>query len=992
MKRNCILITLLVVLFLPLSLSQNLPANEAVAQLSNPQSEIKNPKLDKAEFAQKTQKLQMPFIANEGQVDECVAFYAKTFGGTVFVTKNGDIVYSLPKSEKAEDSSHNLYRGETSRSCRDAIPCVFNAFAQRDALCRISEKREPRITDYVSWIVGCASYAHQTGLSSLNSPNTSTPTSHSTAVALKEEFVGAKISGIKGEGESVTKVSYFKGNNPSKWKSNISTYELVNVGEVYKGIELKLKAHGNNVEKLLYVKPGANPEQIKIRLSGIQPSESSMTEEIQPPESPFIKGDLTKSPLEKGARGLWVNEEGQLVAETELGPVKFTKPIAYQEIDGKRVDVPVEYRIQDVGWVKRSALNKNGLNDLNQLNGLDGFASLNPSYPNSLNQSNQLNISPSANPNSEIENPKSEYGFKVASYDRAKDLIIDPLLASTFLGGANNDYGYSLALDTSGNVYVTGKAGSGFPTTSGAYDTSLTGYNDVFVSKLDGGLTSLLASTFLGGSGNDSGYSLTLDTSGNVYVTGDTWSTDFPTTSGAYDTSFNGGLNDVFVSKLDSGLTSLLASTFLGGSGSSVFLYEEGYSLTLDTSGNVYVTGSTNSKDFLTTSGAYDTSYNGGYDVFISKLDSGLTSLLASTFLGEGAGSSLALDTSGNVYVTGSTSSSDFPTTSGAYDTSYGGSGDVFVSKLDGGLTSLLASTYLGGNAPDSGNSLALDTSGNVYVTGTTYSTDFPTTSGAYYDTSLDDSWGDAFVSKLDSGLTSLLASTYLGGNASDDGNFLALDTSGNVYVTGWTGSSDFPTTSGAYDTSFNGGGFGDAFVSKLNSGLTSLLASTYLGGAEDNNDEDEYGTSIALDTSGNVYVTGLTSSSDFPTTSGAYDTSFNGGDYDVFVSKLDSDLSSCGVATAITSSPSEFTIPWGDNTEVTVTVTGEDGCAVIGDKVKATSNNTHIATVSPSKVTTNANGQATFTIAGNAKGSAKVKFRESTANLRTKVNVEVAE
>jgi len=673
----------------------------------------------------------------------------------------------------------------------------------------------------------------------------------------------------------------------------------------------------------------------------------------------------------------------------------------------------------------------------------------------------------STNPKSEIQNlsstsigdTKSEYGFTVASYDHTKPLIIDPLLASTYLGGSGKDHGYSLALDTSGNVYVTGLTwstdfpttsgtydtssngysdvfvskldggltsllastylgggdereegyslsldtsgnvyvtgntrSSDFPTTSGAYDTSYNGYANVFVSKLDSGLTSLLASTYLGGSGEEYGYSLTLDTSGNVYVTGDTWSTDFPTTSGAYDTSFNGGLNDVFVSKLDSGLTSLLASTFLGGSGSSVFLYEEGYSLTLDTSGNVYVTGSTNSKDFLTTSGAYDTSYNGGYDVFISKLDSGLTSLLASTFLGEGAGSSLALDTSGNVYVTGSTSSSDFPTTSGAYDTSYGGSGDVFVSKLDGGLTSLLASTYLGGNAPDSGNSLALDTSGNVYVTGTTYSTDFPTTSGAYYDTSLDDSWGDAFVSKLDSGLTSLLASTYLGGNASDDGNFLALDTSGNVYVTGWTGSSDFPTTSGAYDTSFNGGGFGDAFVSKLNSGLTSLLASTYLGGAEDNNDEDEYGTSIALDTSGNVYVTGLTSSSDFPTTSGAYDTSFNGGDYDVFVSKLDSDLSSCGVATAITSSPSEFTIPWGDNTEVTVTVTGEDGCAVIGDKVKATSNNTHIATVSPSKVTTNANGQATFTIAGNAKGSAKVKFRESTANLRTKVNVEVAE
>src|SRR3989339_2235747 len=147
---------------------------------------------------------------------------------------------------------------------------------------------------------------------------------------------------ITGNEKAVTKVIYFKGNNPSQWKTNISTYGVVSLGEVYDGIELKLKAYGNNVEKLFCVKPDANPEQIKISLSGLQPSELSMTEEIQPPESPFIKGDLTKSPLEKGARGLWVNEHGELVAETELGPVKFTKPVAYQEIDGKRVEVAVE--------------------------------------------------------------------------------------------------------------------------------------------------------------------------------------------------------------------------------------------------------------------------------------------------------------------------------------------------------------------------------------------------------------------------------------------------------------------------------------------------------------------------------------------------------------------------------------------------------------------------------------------------------------------------
>src|SRR3972149_5586991 len=213
-----------------------------------------------------------------------------------------------------------------------------------------------------------------------------------------------------------------------------------------------------------------------------------MTKEIPPPESPFIKGDginnssykggaAAKSPLdfvvsaqsnEKGARGLWVNEEGQLVAETELGPVKFTKPVAYQEIDGKRVEVAVEYRIQESG---------------------DGSqkSELNPKSRNS--DSKNLKSAIQNLSSTEIGEPKLEYGFKVASYDRTKDLIIDPLLASTYLGGSSDDRGYSLTLDASGNVYVAGYTSStNFPTTSGAYDTSYNGGDyDVFVSTLTTG-------------------------------------------------------------------------------------------------------------------------------------------------------------------------------------------------------------------------------------------------------------------------------------------------------------------------------------------------------------------------------------------------------------------------------------------------------------------------------------------------------------------------
>ncbi|HHT9112603.1 MAG TPA: DUF7948 domain-containing protein [Candidatus Wunengus sp. YC65] len=753
-------------------------------------------KPSKEDVAHKIQKIQIPFVANNGQVDAQVKYYANTFGGTVFLTKEGEIVYSLPNNSSDVETQYLASSMHSpsgifplERGTHPLIPSrEGNGVCNTTTISHDRNETHPRPLPYRS--MGQVLLEGRSG------------------VALKEQFVGAKTRTIQGEEKSVTKVNYFKGNDSSKWKSNISTYDVVNFGEIYKGIELRLKAYGNNVEKLFCVKPDADPDQIKIKLSGIQPPENP------PPLSPSVKGTGGCPPLAGAGDGLgaslpvrvrtqtgglWVNDEGQLVAETELGPVKFTKPIAYQEINGKRVDVECKYTIADRGM--QNAECKTNL------------------------KSEFQNLSSTS-----IGDPKLEYGFKVASYDKTKDLIIDPLLASTFLGGSGGDYPQSLALDTSGNVYVTGVTHStDFPTTSGAYDTSFNeggGYH-VFVSKLNSGLTSLLASTYMGGSDTDSGYSLALDTGGNVYVTGITRSTDFPTTSAAYDSSSNGeGSDDVFVSKLNSGLTSLLASTYLGGSGS-----DYGYSLALDTSGNVYVTGGTYSSDFPTTSEAYDTSFNSVYDVFVSKLDGELTNLLACTFLGGSDtehGYFLTLDVSGNVYVAGVTRSSDFPTTSGAYDTSFNGVADAFVSKLNSGLASLLASTYLGGSGNDLGNFLAFDASGNVYVTGYTLSTDFPTTSGAYDTSSNGDGADDVFVSKLSSGLTSLLASTYLGGSDTDDGASLALDTSGNVYVTGVTWSTNFPTTSAAYDTSRNGAD--DVFVSKLDGELTSLLASTYLG------------------------------------------------------------------------------------------------------------------------------------------------------------------
>ena len=721
----------------------------AIPLLAEPAGDSKP---SKAEVIQKIQRLQIPFITNVGQTDDRVMFHVNTFGGRVFVTNEGEIVYSFPysDSEVLLGNDHSLK-----------------------------------------------------------------------GLVLKEELVNARINKVKGEGKTKIPINYFRGNDSSKWKSNISTYEVVNLGELYKGIQLKLKAHGNTVEKLFYIKPEADPEAIKIKLTG--------------------------------AHALRVNQAGQLEAETDLGTVRFTKPVAYQEINGKRVEVAVEYRIQnsEVGSQKIET--------------------------NLLNPKSKIQ-----NPNSEIENV---YGFKIANYDKKRELVIDPLLASTYLGGFNSDYGNSVAIDPGGNIYVAGYTeSSDFPTSTGAYDISYDD-GDIFVSKLNGDLTRLLASTYLGGSSNDYVRSIAIDSSRNIYVTGQTTSSNFPTSPGAYDTS-KSGYSDAFLVRLNGDLTSILASTYLGGSD-----IDYAYSVVLDPSGIIiYVAGRTLSSDFPTTPGAYDATYNNG-DVFIAKLNWNLSRLLASTYLGGSAndyGNSIAIDSDRNIYVSGDTWSSDFPTSIDAYNTSFnGGFGDVFVSKLNWDLTRLLASTFLGGTTDDSANSIAIDSRGNIYVAGETESLDFPITPAAY-DTSFHN--GDAFVSKLNENLTKLLASTYLGGAGDDVGNSMAIGPDGNIYVAGHTASSDFPTTPGSYSTSK--GVLFDAFISKLSGDLTSLLASTYLGG-----DYRDIARSIAIDLRGNIYVAGETRSSNFPTTPGAYDTSYNGDvsisyAYDTFVSKLDSNLS----------------------------------------------------------------------------------------------------
>uniref|UniRef100_UPI00257A18E1 SBBP repeat-containing protein n=1 Tax=Chloroflexus sp. TaxID=1904827 RepID=UPI00257A18E1 len=475
------------------------------------------------------------------------------------------------------------------------------------------------------------------------------------------------------------------------------------------------------------------------------------------------------------------------------------------------------------------------------------------------------------------------------------------LLASTFLGGASgsgDDVANSLVVSSQGTVYVAGATGSAnFPITPGTFDGVFSDASDVFVSKLSGDLHNLLASTFLGGSSFDEATALVLDAQGNMYVTGITGSTDFPITPGAYDRSFDGIYSEAFVSKLSGDLRSLIASTFLGGG-------ERDYATDLaqDTRGNIYVVGWTESTDFPTTLGVYDGSFNGSMDAFVSTLSGDLGRLLAGTFLGGSSfdeATALALDGQGSVYVVGRTESTDFPTTAGAYDGSFNG-GDSFVSRLSGDLRNLLAGTFLGGSNSDSAAALALDGQGNVYVAGVTDSSDFPTTAGAY-DGSF--SGGDAFVSTLSGDLHSLLASTLLGGSDHDFVTALALDGQGNVYVVGHTESTDFSTTAGVYDGSFNGSG--DMFLSTLSGDLGSLLTSTYLGGSG-----SDYVTALALDVQGTVYVAGYTESNNFPITAGAYGGVYNG-DRDAFVSKLVFAFTKTSSAVSTTNQSINLTLQW---------------------------------------------------------------------------------
>jgi hypothetical protein len=607
---------------------------------------------------------------------------------------------------------------------------------------------------------------------------------------LRMRLLGANArASVTGANALPGKSNYFIGSDPSQWHTNVPTYSAVKYAGVYPGIDLVYHGNQRLLEYDFLVAPGADPQTIGIRF--------------------------------QGARKLTVNREGALVIGLGGSEVIEPAPVVYQEIGGQRQTVAGRYVLRGRGRV----------------------------------------------------------GFSVAEYDRRQPLVIDPTLVySTYLVGGGWYSGGGVAVDASGNAYVTGGTGSSdFPTTPGAFQTAFGGgHTHAFVTKLNATGSAVVYSTYLGGSSLDYGNGIVVDATGNAYVTGQTWSSDFPTTQDAFQT-YPSGRGDAFVTKLNAAGSALVYSTYLGGGDAA-----GGNGIAVDASGNAYVTGSADSGGFPTTPGAFQTSSGGAGGAFVSKLNAAGSALVYSTYLAGNDnayvyGNGISIDASGEAYVTGGTSSPNFPTTPGAFQTTFaGGAGCAFVSKLNAAGSALVYSTFLGGSGGAEG--IAVDASGNAYVTGLTNSADFPTTPGA-----LQTAYGgnaDAFVSKLNVAGSALVYSTYLGGNSEDFGTGITVDASGNAYVTGTTYSSDFPTTTGTFQTTYAGNA--DAFVSKLNASGSTLLYSTYLGGSG----MDE-GTGIALDASSNAYVVGITDSIDFPTTPGAFQTTTYGAKGNIFVSKL---------------------------------------------------------------------------------------------------------
>ncbi|HUQ90883.1 MAG TPA: SBBP repeat-containing protein [Bryobacteraceae bacterium] len=475
------------------------------------------------------------------------------------------------------------------------------------------------------------------------------------------------------------------------------------------------------------------------------------------------------------------------------------------------------------------------------------------------------------------------YQFELASWDRKRPLVIDPqIVYSTYLGGAQGDEIYGITTDAVGSAFLTGYTKSANFPVANAYQSTNQGNNDIFVTKLALNGTQLFYSTYIGGEGDDLGFGITIDSTGSPIVVGRTSSFGYPVTQRAFQKDYTGG-DDAVITKLVPDGNRLSWSTYLGTGEAN----DSAKAVGVDYADNVIVTGTTNSSIFITTPNAYSRSYKGNRDLFVSKFDSGGINLLFSTYIGgvfDDDPNVMVIDRAGDILIGGGSMSPDYPATPGTYDTTPNGLTDGFVSKLSGDGKKLLISTMIGSASHDAVFDLALEAGGRIVVSGQAGGADFPTTQNAY-----DRTWNggaDAFAARFNSGLSVLIACTLLGTSGFELSSGVKVGSGGYLVVAGYTDSVNFPATPDAFQ--FSGNSSGDVFLSVFEPLANANRFSTILGGAA-----SEVPRAFAQDLNGDVYVAGVTASSNYPAASG-FDITYNGNG-DGFLTKVgDLGLSEC--------------------------------------------------------------------------------------------------
>jgi hypothetical protein len=596
-------------------------------------------------------------------------------------------------------------------------------------------------------------------------------------------LVGSAPATAVGESKLPGNANYFVGHDPALWHRDIPTFAKVRYSRVYPGIDVVYYGNQGRLEYDFIVSPGADPSAITLGFTGA-------TAEIV--------------------------KDGDLVLALADGTTTMRRPSIYQEIAGKQQAITGGYVKRRDGGIGFAL----GPYDTTRPLVIDpvllystligGSGSDDAANAIAIDQAGNAYITGQT---TSLDFPMQHplQGTSGAPYD-AFVAKIDPsgstLIYSTYFGGNGDDVGAGIAVDASGQPYVTGHTGSSnFPTTPGAYETAYSGYTDAFVAKFNSSGSALIYSTYLGGNGYDVATGIAIDPLGNAYVSGYNYTAGFPTTPGSYQTSSKGPF-DAFVTKLNATGSALVFSTYIGGTSDD---YATG--IAIDSGFNVYVSGQTLSNDFPVQNAAQPAS-GGYYDAFVTKLNSAGSALIYSTYLGGNdweAGFAIALDSLGNAYVTGLTNSNNFPTSANAFQTIYGGNGDAFVAKINAS-GSLAYSTYLGGIGAERALAIAVDQAGSAYVTGSNVNGAFPQKDAMQ--TNEDPSTFEAFVTKLAPDGSSLIYSTYLGGLGNDLGLGIAVDPLGSVYVSGVSQSPDFPTTVGAFQET-NAGVY-DGFVVKI--------------------------------------------------------------------------------------------------------------------------------------------------------------------------------